>query len=372
MNELNIINDYFQTKPPTLVLSKQFFMKNNYISNYAEKSELSKMIEDAVETYCSGKEKQFNKFPFLTNELEKLFKHVEKYEENSIDTAVFVYLLFLHERRLLNATFDLYQQMISTNFYGIPDVLIEKGIITKGTCNTHAFQLFVKALAKWYTTMEIISLQLNVLSKVFHIQIDSNISKSISGNQHFSSKKGLFCAQNRLKWMNWGMGWLTFSTYDSDFHTLHWIYNWMNGCFLSSLFFHVLKEGFNNDIKSIQNSLQREEDEVGLIGIIKNLQKMILDINAVKPKVYELLDLKVASSMQQYLIDNNVIPSVEEQKDDEETPGNTHIQTKNAKAIEKAMKTELKNARIQKTWDWEEIDKEDFETPQPGNNVTKK
>ena len=36
------------------------------------------------------------------------------------------------------------------------------------------------------------------------------------------------------------------------------------------------------------------------------------------------------------------------------------------------MKTELKNARIQKTWDWEEIEKEDFETPQPGNNVKKK
>ena len=85
MNELNIINDYFQTKPPALMLAKQFFIKNDYIANYAEKSELSKMIEDAVETYCSGKDKQFNKYPFISNEFEKLFKHVEKYEENSID-----------------------------------------------------------------------------------------------------------------------------------------------------------------------------------------------------------------------------------------------------------------------------------------------
>jgi hypothetical protein len=172
--------------------------------------------------------------------------------------------------------------------------------------------------------------------------------------------------------MNWGMGYLTFNTYDTEFWGLHSLINLMNGCFFTSFLFYNVKTAINQDIKSYQNSLQREEDEVGLIGIIKNLQKMILDINAVKPKVYELLDLKVASSMQQYLINNNVIPSVEEQKDDEETPGNTHIQTKNAKAIEKAMKTELKNARIQKTWDWEEIEKEDFETPQPGNNVTKK
>ena len=372
MNELNIINDYFQTKPPALMLAKQFFIKNDYIANYAEKSELSKMIEDAVETYCSGKDKQFNKYPFISNEFEKLFKHVEKYEENSIDAAVFVYLLFLHEKRLLDATYNLYKQMIFTNFYGVPDVLIEKGIITKGTCKTNTFKLFVKALAKWYTTMEIISLQLNVLSKVFHIQIDSNLSKSISGNKHFSSKKGLFCAQNRLKLMNWGMGYLTFNTYDIEFWGLHSLIDLMNGCLLTSFLFHSFKIVINENIKSYQNSLQREEDEVGLIGIIKNLEKMILDINVVKPQVYELLDVKVASSMQQYLIDNNVIPSVEEQKDNEETPGNTYMQTKNAKAIEKAMKTELKNARIQKTWDWEEIEKEDFETPQPGNNVKKK
>jgi hypothetical protein len=284
----------------------------------------------------------------------------------------------------------LYHQIISTNFYGIPDVLIEKGFITKGTCNTYTFKLFVKALAKWYTTMEIISLQLNVLSKVFHMEVDSNISKSISGNQHFSSKKGLFCAQNRLKWMNWGMSLLTFNTPDPEFTWLHCYYDVMNGLIKNDINGFVdafiygfegsinwlldlrSKVKFNNGVESYRNSLQREEDEVGLIGIIKNLEKMILDINGVKPKVYELLDVKVASSMQQYLINNNVIPSVEEQKDDEETPGNTHMQTKNAKAIEKAMKTELKNARIQKTWEWEEIEKEDFETPQPGNNVTKK
>ena len=346
------------------MLAKQFFIKNDYIANYAEKSELSKMIEDAVETYCSGKDKQFNKFPFISNELEKLFKHVEKYEENSIDAAAFVYLLFFHEKRLLDATFDLYKQMISTNFYGVPDVLIEKGIITKGTCKTNTFTLFVKALAKWYTTMEIISLQLNVLSKVFHIKIDSNLSKSISGNKHFSSKKGFFCAQNRLKWMNWGLGCLTFDTYDTEFNALHLINDFMKGRYFNlQNDTNAARKKFNAKyIKSIQNSLQREEDEIGLFGIITNLEKMILDINELKPKVYELLDVKVASSMQQYLIDNNVIPSVEEQKDDEETPGNMHIQIKNAKAIEKAIKTELKNAGIQ---DWEEIEKEDFETPQP-------
>ena len=362
MNELNIINDYLLSKQSPLMLSKQLFMKNNHISKYAEKTQLPTMLANYVEAYCSDKERKFNHFPFLTNGLKGLFVDVDKYEKNSIDIAIFVYLVFLHEPKFLKSTFNFYEQIISTNFYGIPDILIEKGIITKGTFKTYYFKQFASTLAKWYTIMEIISFQLKILEKVYHMNIDSNLLMSISENKHFSSDKGLLCAQNMLKMINKGMALISLDTYQPEFMMLHCAVDMVNGCLIQSLMTFLKRGLINTYIKSIQKVIQHQEDGVGLIGIIANIENMILNLNGVKAKIYELLDVKVACAMQQYLMNENVLPPFE-LSDLLVSDGisDNNAQIKSEKDIEKEMKTELKNAKIQQTWEWEEIETEDYE-----------
>ena len=186
------------------------------------------------------------------------------------------------------------------------------------------------------------------------MKIDSNFLMSISENKHFSSEKGLLCAQNMLKSIGQGINLISPEISPSSFLFENAI-NAAKVGFIPTLIFMPTSWLINLGFQNLRKILKHKEDGIGLENIIENNEKMIVDLNAVKKKIYELLDVKVACAVEQYLISENALPPSPELSNE-----NKNVQTRSENDITKELKKELKNAQIQRLWEWEEIEKDDY------------
>lgn len=354
MYSLNIIDDYLQRKTNNLFLSSKLLFGYECLYSNPELNFLQITILDKINKYCKYDQKGLYSFPFLSNGLLPLIQN--NFNFTSFKNALYIYSLFLYETNFLISTFQYYHEIILTNFFGIPQNLIENGVITEGTFQTDQFKTFVDVLAKWYTGIEKITFFLRIFEDFFKITTDSNLIPNTNEQQFFSNEDKFINGQKALKLVNYGAKYIKLNDGTSINNVnqviMKYIVSTAMGGTIKSFGSFLACSIVNLFLNKIKEKLKYKEEGFGLVEITKNINMKLLELKEIDKFVYELIDMKVYFIMKKYLVQKGIVKN-------EENPLKKigiNVEVRKQDEIIKDLVLQIKKSQIMEISTWEGID----------------
>lgn len=199
------INDYFVDDYVSIknrhmsVEQKEFDFYNENVNeeNKIDFKGIEKKVDNLIMEY-KKEDKYKVLFPHLKNICIPLL-NIEHKDKPSINDLYLVFMILCKEQELYFCTHDYYTYIIKENNYGIPQELFDKKIFTPSNIQSTNYNMFVEALADWYTKSEIVMFNFTLLNSFFNITFDSNLKDKIPSIQNFEMSLNLFSQKNILK-----------------------------------------------------------------------------------------------------------------------------------------------------------------------------
>ena len=194
------VDDYVSIKNRHMSVEQKefdFYNENVNEENRIDFKSIEKRVDNLIMEY--RKENKFKVlFPHLKNICIPLL-NIEQKDKPSSNDLYLVFMILCKEQELYSCTQDYYTYIIKENNYGIPQELFDKKIFTPSNIQSSNYNMFVEALANWYTKSEIVMFNFTLLNKYFNICFDSNLKETISSIQNFEMSLSLFSQKNILK-----------------------------------------------------------------------------------------------------------------------------------------------------------------------------